>query len=572
MSFKPLSPIMFTLLAKALYRAFYPTSAIPSGLPLLPLNDFYNIFLTPVIAKELKWDAEGKPKSPCNTVADFVQELQAPCCFPLIIKGVTEEHIVFAQYFIGDGDKLPFLYIFDSKSTPKSSSTASALGFSEQDLVIEYQPGNSQSNLDASTCGYHTLAKILDELADATGIKLTKNAFTLLIDALTYAADATTSGIERADAMSIRIAEAIRTQITDEKSVDPQASEVTQAFLVDFNKSPTVKAMESASLVKRESTSVRQRVLDFIGFPKSGVAQRVFYFLSLAFVFRPLITTIKLATEFLPMQVDEALGGLEESLKAFIPLANKSTKNQRLIDTVVAIKASARSVGLAVVYFLRGVFSTVGFVGGLLTSPIETATRLWEGKSTIKNPIVRKVSAVLSLLVSIGLWLAILFFALPAALPALAVAIPALAPVVGSLLSAFSTPLLALAAGSAATLVATILRLGSIIAKKIDELGDGENRFKRALKYDLEAGFSVPGSESLSQEPEAQPKPEPNRAAYAAILVDPESKVLADPKSPDGPPRRGAENQATPDQQTPSDPDSDAQSPLPVDEVWSHPS
>lgn len=543
MSFKPLSPTIFTLLARALYRGVMQepaTTKIALG-----------VAFAPVVADGIRL---SQPNS--EPLSKFLAGLEHSCYFPLILKGKFENHIVFAQYDPGDNDMNPQLFIDDSKTVPQASRSSSALGL-HADVYVEYNTDMSQSAIDATSCGYRTLAAILSELSYVGGSnKLSRvQAFEVLMEALKMAASPVyiddVREIENTNDVALRVAGSIRSEIALAKQNHDQAGNLTEAFLREFSKTPATKALETASLAKKDSNTPGQRVLDFMGFPKSGLAQRVLYFLSLGFVFRPIISTVKIFTEFLPASIDKTLGVLEGALKAYIPLASDKAKNPRAINAVIGIKSGARSAALGVVYTLRGIFATLSFIGGLLTSPVETASRLWQGKTAIKNPILRKIFAVGSGLLSLGIWTTILFFTLPLALPALASAIPAIAPAVSTLLAAFSTPLLTMAAASAAVLTAVIIRLGNVIAKKIDE--PKPSRLDRALAYDIMADPNLGNFTHVGAE--APRATEPPKVAYVSpvtgqklrcephkpVVKTPESQVPqtgADPDNSDAPPPR----------------------------------
>lgn len=545
MSFKPLSPSIFTLLAKALYGAILKE---PPVADTVELKSGCTMHFKPIVADNI-----ASSQRNLTPLSDFLATLNSSCFFPLILEGRVEDHIVFAEFVLGDNEMHPQLFISDSKTVPENSYSKSSLGLENTLVEVHYVTGQSQSGIDATTCGYRTLAAIMQTLRAGRAMPLasgvvTKSAFDTLMLALQKVAKpaADLDDDEDLDEASA-IARSIQTEIDLAKSNHDQSGILTENFLKELNKTPATKALESASLAKQDSTTTGQRVLDFIGFPKKGTAQRAFYFLSLAFVFRPIISSVKVFTELLPMILDKAFGVLESRLKAYTPLASAKAKNPRAIDAVVGIKSGARSLALGVVYTLRGVFATIGFIGGLLTSPIETASRLWQGKTAIKNPIARRILAIGSGLVSIGMWSALLFFALPAILPALAAAIPAIAPAISALLGAFSTPLLALAAGTAAILSATIIRLGNVIAKKID----APSRLERALIYDLKVEGDIGGFTDI---PELKPR-EPGITAYtnpvtglqelgahpvpgAKIPANPAPQTVYDPDTADGPPPR----------------------------------
>ncbi|QRN03079.1 hypothetical protein GH742_03935 [Legionella sp. MW5194] len=186
----------------------------------------------------------------------------------------------------------------------------------------------------------------------------------------------------------------------------------------------------------------------FMGWPsKEGTLRQVGYFLTLGFIFNPLINVIKLP-ELVANGVSESFSFLKNSLIAWAP-THPATQFFRsgLLLTIIA---------------LQGLFKGLYFAIRTVTSPITSFKEAWR---------VHPALGILSAVVSLSAYAALVYFAAPVVVPMLMAAAPAAAPVFNALayplVQLFGLMGVSLATGTAAagtlTLGAALVQAGQLV-------------------------------------------------------------------------------------------------------------
>lgn len=190
----------------------------------------------------------------------------------------------------------------------------------------------------------------------------------------------------------------------------------------------------------------------FMGWPsKKGIFPKVMYVLTLGFIVNPLINAIKLP-ELLANGLSESFSFLKNQLITWAPThpATQLLRSGLLLSTLA----------------LQGVFKGLYFAIRTVTSPITSFKEAWR---------VHPALGILSAVVSLAAYAALVYFAAPVIVPLLMAAGPAAAPAFNALayplVQLFGLMGLSLTTGTAAagtlTLGAVLLQAGKLLLNKL---------------------------------------------------------------------------------------------------------
>ncbi|MFC7782550.1 hypothetical protein [Legionella taurinensis] len=321
--------------------------------------------------------------------------------------GVTERHIV-SMYVPPNGD----IHFFDPKASdrekffsdelidqkfrwrrlfpalwnslsprPTSSFTLSD-GEDINRPAVHFALG-TQSFYDGVSCGYHHAAQLLA----LKGLIMQSKRLTVdaLLDKLRNPVHESSEALEKT----------------------PYESQATNRFLAFMKKAWLDTYLPDKIEEERDPLHFGHY---FMGWPsQKGTFRKVVYFLTLGFIFNPLINVIKLP-ELLANGVSESFSFLKNSLIAWAPThpATQFFRSGLLLSTIG----------------LQGLFKGLYFAIRTVTSPVTSFKAAWR---------VHPALGMLSAVVSLTAYASLLYFAAPVVVPMLMAASPAAAPVFNAL-------------------------------------------------------------------------------------------------------------------------------------------
>ncbi len=333
----------------------------------------------------------------------------------LVGAGISEQHNVMA-YIAPDDEPMQ---IFDSKSSSPENFFAQRRGLAplnilksifrsifpaQQSVVINnrtnpYHILGTQSIYDGVSCGYHCATNII-------------KAKTLI-----------EHNMEVNVTNLLNTGSSLDVVINDLNSIAP--ARVDSGFL-SFIK----KAWQDTFMPLKTDEALAAAHFEeyFLGWPAKGRAAKVVYFLTLGFVFNPVVNLIKLPTEFLFNALSQTANYLRNALMMWVP-TNYFTQSLR--SALLLVTAATQ-------YSFKGISLTLG----LVTSPITSAQ-----KALAIHPLL----GILSMVLSIVAYSALVVFAAPAA-----------AGLLGPVFAAIALPAIKLLALTGASLNTAVIATGSL--------------------------------------------------------------------------------------------------------------